>query len=269
MLVTTSAVYATTTTVLVGSGGACLVVDPGVTADEVAALGAQLAAAGRRAAAVWSTHPHWDHRLDGPAFAGVPRWAVAARDDEHATLAAERDADDELARVLRSRPGDGPAAMAPVPAVAPTHPAPAGAPPGWRSLDTAALGWAGPRVLVLAHRAHAPGHGALLVADVGVLVAGDMLSDVEVPLLDEAASDPLGDYVLALDALAASGAGLVVPGHGSPGPLAPRVAADRAYLAGLTDADPTDRGAAGARDPRLASAWQRAADDRQRRLLHH
>ncbi|UJP39283.1 MBL fold metallo-hydrolase [Cellulomonas palmilytica] len=266
MLVATSAVYATTTSVLVGSGGACLVVDPGVTADEVAALGAAVSAHAWRTVAVWSTHPHWDHRLDGPAFAGVPRWAVG-RDDEHsgdeaAALAAARDADDELARVLRSRPGDAPAQLAPTPSPAPFLPAPPDAPPGWRALDTAAIGWAGPRVLVLAHRAHAPGHGALLLPDAGVLVAGDMLSDVEVPLLDEDAEDPLGDYAAALDALAASGADLVVPGHGSPGPLDARVAADRAYVAGLTEPAPTC-----SPDPRLSSSWQRDVDARQRRLV--
>src|SRR3546814_7155362 len=43
---------------------------------------------------------------------------------------------------------------------------------------------------------------ALLVPDAGVLIAGDMLSDVEVPLPDLAAEDPLGDYERALDLFA-------------------------------------------------------------------
>lgn len=270
VLVATSAVYATTTSVLVGSGGACLVVDPGVTRDEVATLGTALGARGLRPVAVWSTHPHWDHRLDGPGFVGVPRWGAPAdgsdgrcADDERAPAddraarEAERDADDELARVLRERPADAPAPVAPPPAPAPLRDAP-DAPPGWRALDTAALGWPGPRVLVLAHRAHAPRHGSLLLPEVGVLVAGDMLSDVEAPLLDDDAADPLTDHAATLDAFAGAGARLVVPGHGSPGPAAERIAADRAYLVGLGDP--------GACDPRVTTPWQREADARARAL---
>ena len=37
---------------------------------------------------------------------------------------------------------------------------------------------------MIEHEAHAIGHAAVLLADRGVLVAGDMLSDVLIPLLD-------------------------------------------------------------------------------------
>jgi hypothetical protein len=37
----------------------------------------------------------------------------------------------------------------------------------------------------------------------GVLLAGDMLSDIEVPLLDLLAADPIGDYRAGLDLLTA------------------------------------------------------------------
>ena len=37
---------------------------------------------------------------------------------------------------------------------------------------------------IVEHQAHAIGHAALLLADRGVLLAGDMLSDVLIPLLD-------------------------------------------------------------------------------------
>ena len=37
---------------------------------------------------------------------------------------------------------------------------------------------------ILEHQAHALGHAAVLLADRGVLLAGDMLSDVLIPLLD-------------------------------------------------------------------------------------
>lgn len=37
---------------------------------------------------------------------------------------------------------------------------------------------------MLERRAHAPGHAALLMAGPGVLVAGDMVSDLEIPVPD-------------------------------------------------------------------------------------
>ena len=37
---------------------------------------------------------------------------------------------------------------------------------------------------IVDHQAHAIGHAAVLLADRGVLLAGDMLSDVLIPLLD-------------------------------------------------------------------------------------
>jgi glyoxylase-like metal-dependent hydrolase (beta-lactamase superfamily II) len=37
---------------------------------------------------------------------------------------------------------------------------------------------------IIEHQAHAPGHAAILLADRGILITGDMLSDVLTPLLD-------------------------------------------------------------------------------------
>ena len=268
--VATSEVYTTTSTVVVGDHGDCLVVDPGVTAREVQALGDAVRAQAWRPVAVWSTHQHWDHRLDGPWLRGVPRWSAPTDAQGQAahvgvvTLVSQRDADDELARVLRARPVDEPAAVAPEPRPAPVHPAGSDAATGtarWHTLDGELIDWSGPRTLVLAHRAHAPGHGALLLPDVGVLIAGDMLSDIEIPLLDDDATDPVGDYLDALDAFAACGAALVVPGHGAVGDdRDARVAADRAYLAALVRGDEPD-------DPRLAAPSQRAAHEQQRGLV--
>lgn len=128
-------------------------------------------------------------------------------------------------------------------------------------MDADAINWSGPRTLVLAHRAHAPGHSALLLPDVGVLIAGDMLSDIEIPLLDDDAADPVGDYREALDPLATCGATLVVPGHGSVGrDLDARVTADNAYLTALVGGDEPA-------DLRLAVPAQRAAHEQQRVLV--
>jgi glyoxylase-like metal-dependent hydrolase (beta-lactamase superfamily II) len=109
---------------------------------------------------------------------------------------------------------------------------------------------------VLRHDAHAAGSTALLVVDAGVLLAGDLLSDVEIPLLDLDAPDPVGTYVRALELLEATQARVVVPGHGGVGrDLAGRVARDRAYLAALVDGRAPDDERL--RDPRNAEAHAR------------
>ena len=48
-------------------------------------------------------------------------------------------------------------------------------------------------------RRDAPGHGALWVQDKGLLVAGDMVSDIEIPTLDLESSAPVSDYEEALN----------------------------------------------------------------------
>jgi glyoxylase-like metal-dependent hydrolase (beta-lactamase superfamily II) len=126
------------------------------------------------------------------------------------------------------------------------------------------IGWRGPSAVVLAHDAHAPGHGAVFLPEAGVLVAGDMCSDIEMPLLDTepADGDPFGGYRRGLGVLAAAGGvRVVVPGHGHPGDAAEfrrRVTADFAYL----DAVEAGRDVA---DERLAAAprWLLAEHARQ------
>jgi glyoxylase-like metal-dependent hydrolase (beta-lactamase superfamily II) len=91
---------------------------------------------------------------------------------------------------------------------------------------------------IVEHQAHAIGHAAVLLADRGVLLAGDMLSDVLIPLLDARRPGQVDDYEAALDRLgeAARHVDVVVPGHGAvaEGPeVTARVAADRAYIDAL------------------------------------
>jgi glyoxylase-like metal-dependent hydrolase (beta-lactamase superfamily II) len=106
--------------------------------------------------------------------------------------------------------------------------------------------WEGPVVRIIEHRGHAQGHAALLIEERGVLVAGDMLSDVLVPMLDLSASDPIGNYLAALQLFddVASDVAVVVPGHGSVGgadQLRERIDQDRAYVQALRDGnDPID-----------------------------
>jgi glyoxylase-like metal-dependent hydrolase (beta-lactamase superfamily II) len=74
----------------------------------------------------------------------------------------------------------------------------------------------------------------------GVLVAGDMLSDILMPFLDLQAPDPIADYLEALDLFdaVADGIHLVVPGHGSvgeAGEVRSRIEQDRAYVRALRE----------------------------------
>ena len=65
--------------------------------------------------------------------------------------------------------------------------------------EMAQIPWDGPHVRIIEHQAHAPGHAALLIEERGVLVAGDMLSDVLIPMLDlNGTADPIEDYLAAL-----------------------------------------------------------------------
>ena len=75
VLVGTSERYMTTTTVVAGGDGGCLVIDPAIAPADLAVLVAELAARGLRPAAGWLTHPHWDHVLWCRELGDVPRYA--------------------------------------------------------------------------------------------------------------------------------------------------------------------------------------------------
>src|SRR5579871_2582578 len=85
--VATADKYTTTTTIVTGADGGCLLIDPAVTAADLAALAHWLSDHGLRPVAGWSTHPHWDHLLWSAALGGAPRYAtppaaaVAAREE--------------------------------------------------------------------------------------------------------------------------------------------------------------------------------------------
>jgi glyoxylase-like metal-dependent hydrolase (beta-lactamase superfamily II) len=246
VFVATAELYMTTTTVVAGADGGCLVIDPAVTVAELGALASWLSARGLRPVAGWSTHPHWDHVL----------WTSSLGDDvvRYATPRAVEVAARELAGLVsgmeEAAPGHDLALFA---RLAP--------------LAEPEIPWRGPRATVLAHDAHAPGHGAVFLPDTGVLVAGDMCSDTEIPLLGmvPAETGPFGRYRHGLGVLAdVPGVRVVVPGHGHVGDAAEfrrRVAADFGYLDAVQEGrDVTDE--------RLAAAapWLLAEHDRQRAL---
>jgi hydroxyacylglutathione hydrolase len=239
VFVATADMYTTTTTIVAGADGGCLLIDPAVTVADLAALAGWLSERGLRPTAGWSTHPHWDHLLWSAAFGEVARYATP-----RAVAAAARELPGLVSDVGESAPGHDLTLFARV------------EPLVGREID-----WAGPPAVVYAHDAHAAGHGAVLLPEAGVLVAGDMLSDIEIPLLDLESADPFGGYRQGLELLAeAPGVRLVVPGHGHVGDQAAfrrRVAADRRYL------DATEAGADPA-DERLTADWLRAEHARHR-----
>jgi hydroxyacylglutathione hydrolase len=245
VLVATSSYALTTSTVVVGSSGGCLVIDPAVTAADLAGLAAELAARGLRPAVGWSTHPHWDHVLWSRELGDAPRYAAPA-----AVTLAETDRASILEYIRQSVPGHDLDLVGRM-----------------RVLDAPAIPWDGPEARLIVHDGHAPGHGAVFLPEAGVLVAGDMCSDVEIPLLDTAADDPLGDYRTGLDRLASvCGVRQVVPGHGHPGDdaeLRRRLALDAAYLDAVSAGQPYD-------DPRLtpdSPKWMRAMHEDQVRYF--
>lgn len=85
---------------------------------------------------------------------------------------------------------------------------------------------------------HTAGHVSLFRPAGRVLVAGDAVLPRITPTLgvNRQRADPVGDYVDALDRLAALGPALILPGHGDPVQGTGRIAELRAAATGETDA---------------------------------
>lgn len=216
VLVATGGLFTTTTTVVTGPDGSCLLIDPAVTRADLSGMVVALAARGLRPVAGWSTHPHWDHLLWHAAFGDVPRYATP-----QATAIASRERNDLAAGAEESAPGHD---LSLIGIVAP--------------LFASYVPWPGQVAEVIVHDGHAAGHGAVFLPEAGVLVAGDMCSDVEMPIVDPwlppDMSVRLKAYRAGLTRLAAvPGVRCVIPGHGHIGDAAEfqrRLAADFAYL---------------------------------------
>ncbi len=232
VFVATSTLYKTNTIIIQGAGHRCLVVDPGVTVQEIATLTREIALWGYRVDAGFSTHPHWDHLLWSKEWKQAPRFAARACVE---VAQAQRSAlVEELTREAPGHPLELFASLSPLPE------------------GSHELFWHGPAARVLTHNGHAPGHSALFFPDLGLLLAGDMVSDVEVPLLDLRASNPIRDYRDGLKMLAnLAGVRMVIPGHGhiaDANEYRRRLNADRQYLADLENMRESA-------DPRLTAAW--------------
>src|SRR5580698_1198760 len=79
VFVLTNSFALTNTTVVAGHDGDCLLIDPGITVDDLHQIALWLAGLGLRPAVAWSTHPHWDHVLWHSVLGtDVPRYAAPA-----------------------------------------------------------------------------------------------------------------------------------------------------------------------------------------------
>src|SRR6266498_2960244 len=214
--------------VVVHGRAGVLLIDPGVHGDEIACLANDLSDSGQTVVAGFSTHPHWDHLLWHARLGTAPRYGTAR------CAATIRDLLSDAgwkARVAEMLPPD----------IAEQIPLDLFGLITGLAAETARIPWDGPQVRIIEHQAHAPGHAALLIEERGVLVAGDMLSDALIPMLDLNAADPIEDYLDALQLLegVADDVDVLVPGHGSVGgadQVRARIDQDRAYVHALRDA---------------------------------
>jgi glyoxylase-like metal-dependent hydrolase (beta-lactamase superfamily II) len=222
--------------IVVQGGAGVLLIDPGVTGNEIVCLANDLRSLGQRVVAGFSTHPHWDHLLWHAQLGTAPRYGTA----RCAATVRDRLSDPGTkARIAAQLIPPDIAEHVPLDLLGLITGLPAG---------TTRIPWDGPRVRIIEHQGHASGHAALLIEDRGVLVAGDMLSDVLIPMLDlNDTADPVEDYLAALRLLegVAADVDVLVPGHGSTGgadQVRARIEQDRAYVHALRDGGgPDDR----------------------------
>jgi glyoxylase-like metal-dependent hydrolase (beta-lactamase superfamily II) len=251
VIVVTSRVWQTTCTI-VRSGDEAFVIDSPVYPDELAALPALLDQAGFGFSGLLATHGDWDHLLGRLAFPGA---SLGVAETTAARLRAEPAAAHRGLREFDERhyvERPGPLSLGSVEAL-PV--------PGYCGLGEGEL------------ELHpADGHTvdgmAVWVPWAGVLVCGDYLSPVEIPIVEGSVEG----YVATLARLEplVAAAAWVVPGHGEP--LDGRRAAgvlgeDRAYVEGLRD-DPSGvglpagrRGAAELRRLHAGNIARRAASE--------
>ena len=248
VLIHESALLQSNTVVVQGPAGV-LLIDPGIRGSEMACLANDLADSGQSVVAGFSTHPHWDHLLWHPQLGAAPRYgtarcAASVRDQQSDPDWKAREAEELPPEIADDVPLDLLGLIAALPA------------------EMAQILWDGPHVRILEHQAHAPGHAALFIEERGVLVAGDMLSDVLIPMLDFSATHPVEDYLAALRLLegVAGDVDVLVPGHGSIGgadEVRTRIDQDRAYVHALRNAEVVS-------DPRIGPSakdgWDWVAD---------
>lgn len=222
VLVATSRVWQTTCTIVRG-GDEGFVVDSPVLPDELDVLPAVLEQTGFPFSGLLATHGDWDHLLGRLAFPGaalgVAETTAARLTGSPGEAARELRAFDERWYLRRERPLSlGQVQALPVPG----H-----------------LAVGGQEMELHPADGHTPDGMALWLGWARVLVAGDYLSPVEIPMISEGGS--VDAYLATLRRLEplVEQADVVVPGHGETLDSARALAIlreDRAYLEALPDA---------------------------------
>jgi glyoxylase-like metal-dependent hydrolase (beta-lactamase superfamily II) len=241
-------VFIESNAVVVQGRAGVLLIDPGITGDEMVAIADDLHELRQPVVAAFSTHPHWDHLLWHAKLGEAPRYGTARCAADIRAFLSDPHWRDHIVEDLPPEievPLDLLGLITGLPAEATKIP------------------WDGPEARIIEHQAHASGHAALLIEERRVLVAGDMLSDVLIPMLDLFnAADPIEDYLAALRLLegVASDVDVFIPGHGSVGgvdQLRARIELDRAYVHALRDGGVP-------RDPRIGPSakegWEWVSD---------
>ena len=237
--------------VVVQGRAGVLLIDPGIRGSEMVCLANDLSDLGQPVVAGFSTHPDWDHVLWHAELGEAPRYGTARCAAYMQDLRSNADWKSRVAEGLPPEIAD----EVPLDLFGLITGLPA---------ETAQIPWDGPHVRIIEHPAHATGHAALLIEERGVLVAGDMLSDVLIPMLDDVNStnDPIEDYLVGLRLLedVADEVDVVIPGHGSVGgadQVRARIDQDRAYVHALRDGHAPD-------DPRIGPSakpgWEWVSD---------
>jgi glyoxylase-like metal-dependent hydrolase (beta-lactamase superfamily II) len=215
--------------VVVQGRAGVLLIDPGIRGSEMVCLANDLRELGQPVVAGFSTHPDWDHVLWHAELGEAPRYGTARCAAYMRDLLSNAD---WKARVAQGLP----------PEIAEEIPLELFGLITGLPAETAQIPWDGPKVRIIEHPAHAPGHAALFIEERGVLVAGDMLSDVLIPMLDDlnSTNDPIDDYLVGLRLLedVADDVDVLIPGHGSIGgadQVHARIDQDRAYVLALRE----------------------------------
>jgi hydroxyacylglutathione hydrolase len=197
--------------------GEAYAVDPSILADEIDALAKHIVDSGARLRGIILTHSHWDHILGPERIPGVPVIA-------HASVAANLAADlPEITRIIADRTAEHDVVRE-APFQAPHIDVEVGA------TLTLPFGKGGLRCI------HSPGHCSdqLVVYETleRTLWAADMLSDIEIPFIEDC-----GAYRATLERLMLLDIATLVPGHGNVtkdrDEIRARLTSDHRYLVAL------------------------------------
>jgi glyoxylase-like metal-dependent hydrolase (beta-lactamase superfamily II) len=239
-----------TSSLLLFDGTEAVLVDPAISAAEVAGIAARVSALGVEVTHVLATHADWDHVCGIAAF---PAAAATMSEATATRLVARTETTVELAAAEGVEI--------------------AGEPRVDQTFRAGVAVQAGPFLLeTLALPGHTPDGTAFRCRELDLLAVGDYLSTIECPLVMSTAAYR-GTLAALIDLLGRDPPGRVVPGHGPELTAADALAvaeADLAYLwelhhavaAGATPEDARAHGLA-VEPPRPAAAdlaWARAAN---------